>query len=570
MRGSTARSASSISTTPRARCAISPRHVRSPSTRWARTRRELAVHDETLSRARAMRGELELAETAEQHAIALVERWYGAVSARLVRPIATLGALQRQRGDLAGSLASAQRALAIEERVEPDGEHVAELERDVAIVLERLGDLAGTALHANRAIAHLRASLGAERPRPSELFTLVGRADRGLGQLEPSRLALSRAIVLADRADRGRVAPRIELSYTLVALHRGAEAVAALAAIATVAEHDEPRIATEFHFALAKALVASGERAHAKAELRAGEGRLRGARRRVRAAARRGRRARQDARELTPAADRDEEPAVVARDRRVGEAMLGPPDRAAEHGDAQHRGERRHNADAARGGPLELGRQVRSDRDRVVVAGEHVAVVRRVRDLGRGLDGLDQPAQRSRVVELGEDPAAGPHHARHLVQRTRDVGDVREYLERVGDVDRRGRDRQLGRRCLRDSQAALRGAAEHAGRQVDAVGMPRELGDAVEDEAGAAADLEGVLAGRVALDQLDLEIVEHPVIGQVAIALVPPREIVVVGAVIEPGHRAHSIASPGVPDGRLKFAMKGTSCAGGPSDTRWI
>src|ERR1051325_76510 len=67
-----------------------------------------------------------------------------------------------------------------------------------------------------------------------------------------------------------------------------------------------------------------------------------------------------------------------------------------------------------------------------------------------------------------------------------------------------------------------------------------ELRGAVQQEAGAAAHLEHVFPVGVALDQLDLQIVEHPVIGQVPLVLVPAGEVVVVGAVIEAGHRRRS------------------------------
>src|ERR1700690_4093007 len=71
--------------------------------------------------------------------------------------------------------------------------------------------------------------------------------------------------------------------------------------------------------------------------------------------------------------------------------------------------------------------------------------------------------------------------------------------------------------------------------------MRGELRDPIQDQAGAAADLEFPLALGVPFNVLDLEIVEHPVVGQVALALVPAREVIVVGTVIEPGHRALTI-----------------------------
>ena len=86
---------------------------------------------------------------------------------------------------------------------------------------------------------------------------------------------------------------------------------------------------------------------------------------------------------------------------------------------------------------------------------EHVLVVRGLRHRARRLHRLDQPAQRPRVVELGDHPAAGADDARHLVQRALDIGDVREHLERVRDVDRGGGERQRGRGGLHDVEAAI-------------------------------------------------------------------------------------------------------------------
>src|SRR6185436_14690101 len=85
-------------------------------------------------------------------------------------------------------------------------------------------------------------------------------------------------------------------------------------------------------------------------------------------------------------------------------------------------------------------------------------------------------------------------------------------------------------------------ARQHPRRQVDAAGGAREARHSLEDQARAAADLEHVLAGAVAGDQLDLEVVEHPVVRQVALALVPAGEVVVVGAVVH-GRSRYSFAS---------------------------
>jgi hypothetical protein len=100
-----------------------------------------------------------------------------------------------------------------------------------------------------------------------EDYVLIGFVERGLGHLEPSRLALVHAVALADKADSDRINPREELSYTLVLMHPGPEAVAELGKVATIAEKDEPRIAAEYHFAFGKALAAAGDRAKAKDEV---------------------------------------------------------------------------------------------------------------------------------------------------------------------------------------------------------------------------------------------------------------------------------------------------------------
>ena len=75
---------------------------------------------------------------------------------------------------------------------------------------------------------------------------------------------------------------------------------------------------------------------------------------------------------------------------------------------------------------------------------------------------------------------------------------------------------------------------EHAGRQIDSLGRPRERRHALEEEARADAALEDVGARAVALDELDLEVVDERVVAlgpiRAALRVVSSGELVVVGA----------------------------------------
>ena len=95
-------------------------------------------------------------------------------------------------------------------------------------------------------------------------------------------------------------------------------------------------------------------------------------------------------------------------------------------------------------------------------------------------------------------------------------------------------ERDRGDARLAHVEPALARALEHPGGEVDPLGAAREPGEALEQQAGADAALEHVAPGAVALDELDLEVVDERVVAvgavRAALGLVAVRELVVVGA----------------------------------------
>ena len=103
---------------------------------------------------------------------------------------------------------------------------------------------------------------------------------------------------------------------------------------------------------------------------------------------------------------------------------------------------------------------------------------------------------------------------------------VRDVEARVGIGQGRGIPEEHG-------ELSLPRLGQHTGGQIHARRIRRELAHPVEEQPGAATDLEHSGAGAVAGDQIDFEIVEHLVVAAAALALVPTGEVVVVGPIIE-------------------------------------
>src|SRR5207248_1217396 len=100
----------------------------------------------------------------------------------------------------------------------------------------------------------------------------------------------------------------------------------------------------------------------------------------------------------------------------------------------------------------------------------------------------------------------------HFREGFADLSNVREDFERARHIERRRVEWQLRDASLRDLEAAVFRERQHARRQIDADGAARETGKPVEDESRPTPALENVFAARVALDELDLEVVNERVV----------------------------------------------------------
>jgi eukaryotic-like serine/threonine-protein kinase len=229
----------------------------------------MMIYFESIRTMAAMRaGKLDDAERYARHAIALAEHWYGPGSVDAVTGLQNLSAILQRRGDIDGSMKAVQQALAAEIKRDPDGEEVGHLEGNLGIAYATLGDFKTAAPHLARATAIVEHLLGPDADPLNELYVAQSYVARGLGQLEDSRQLLMRSLALADKANIDRVNPRVELSYTLVLMHRAPEAVTVLDSVGTLVDSPatEPRHSAEYHLALADALWNAGNHARAIAE----------------------------------------------------------------------------------------------------------------------------------------------------------------------------------------------------------------------------------------------------------------------------------------------------------------
>jgi tetratricopeptide (TPR) repeat protein len=217
----------------------------------------------------AMReGKLDDAERYARHAIALADRWYGGDSGDAIEALQNLGAILQRKNDIAGMMKATERALAAAIRVDPDSEDVGHLEGNVGIAYASMGDFVTAGPHLAHATAIVEHLLGPDADPLNDLYVAQSYVARGLKHYEESRQLLEHAIAIADKNGMTRVNPRIELSYTLVLMHRAPEAVTALDSVAALVDTPatEPRIAAEYHLALADALWESGNHSRAVGE----------------------------------------------------------------------------------------------------------------------------------------------------------------------------------------------------------------------------------------------------------------------------------------------------------------
>jgi serine/threonine-protein kinase len=213
-------------------------------------------------------GRLADAEHAARHMIAVATKWYGADSSDAMGGWMNLAGVLERRGEIAEYVAANDRALAIANLRDPNSTTAGKLETNVATALAMQNKLAEAKPHGERAAAILERLIGADSFDLVNLVITRAYIARGLGELDDSRRLLEHAVAISDKADHDRVNPRIELSYTLVLMKRAPDAVKELYAVAPIAasQATEPRIAAEYHLALAKALVETGAHDRAFAE----------------------------------------------------------------------------------------------------------------------------------------------------------------------------------------------------------------------------------------------------------------------------------------------------------------
>ena len=223
-------------------------------------------------------GRVDDAGASARRALAIAKKWYGAGDPRVAPELNLIATVDLQLGDFDGARAMLSRAIALEQRGGTDADTIATQQANLAIAEAQSGHLTDAVTHGKEALAVLERVSGHDNPYLNPVLVTLGICERNLHHLADSRGYLERAVKVAEHAPGAPpvvVNPRIELSYTLVALHRPADAIAVLApAIAHIAARAgdvPPPAAAECHVAYAKALWAAGrDPARARAEAAAG------------------------------------------------------------------------------------------------------------------------------------------------------------------------------------------------------------------------------------------------------------------------------------------------------------
>ena len=229
--------------------------------------------------------------------------------------------------------------------------------------------------------------------------------------------------------------------------------------------------------------------------------------------------------------DQDHEAAQVPQERRVAGGLLGPV-RTAGPAAGTRRRARSASRRARRARRPPRGRAAGTTARCVqrVVAGEDVARRGAGGDARRAAQALGQVAQRPagcRTRAAGGRRGAPGARAPPPPADGRDVG---QHLHAVDQVERRRRQRHVGERALHDAQPAR--ARRRAACRATDPGPTAERAKRrrlAQQQAGAAAGLEDVAARAVVADELQLQLVDQPVVAVVALGLVGLGEPVVVG-----------------------------------------
>ncbi|HTJ47638.1 MAG TPA: serine/threonine-protein kinase [Kofleriaceae bacterium] len=233
----------------------------------------LSIYDRTLAIAEMKLGKIAESIAHFQRAIAIADAWYGPDSPAAGDAMMELATAQGVNGDEAGARSSIERAIAIETKRDPHSRTLPDLETNLGVMLAQFGHLADARPHAAHALDEHIPILGADNPDLNSDYILLAYVDRGLGRLDDAEREGREAVRVVEKTfgtdNPNAVNPRIELSYTLVAEKKYADAAALLEPMVALSERDPqvtPPAAAEVHTAYADALWrAGGDRDKARA-----------------------------------------------------------------------------------------------------------------------------------------------------------------------------------------------------------------------------------------------------------------------------------------------------------------
>jgi tetratricopeptide (TPR) repeat protein len=222
-----------------------------------------------LAEAEGRLGKLDQAREHYRTGIAALEAWYGP-DTHVASALDGLAVVEMNSGHEKEARAAFDRELAILHERDPTSARIYDVETNVGVMLATFGHFADAMPYAQRGLAGHLTIFGADNPFLNTDYTLIAYVERGTGKLADAekhgREAMRVVEAKLGAKDPQAVGPRTELSYTLVAEGKAAEAAALMAPMVALAAVPPP-VAAEAHLAYGDALWrAGGDRARARAE----------------------------------------------------------------------------------------------------------------------------------------------------------------------------------------------------------------------------------------------------------------------------------------------------------------
>jgi tetratricopeptide (TPR) repeat protein len=214
-------------------------------------------------------GKLDQAREHFRNGIATLEAWYGP-DTHVASALDGLAVVELNSGHEKEAHAAFDRELAILHERDPKSPRIYDVETNVGVMLAQFGHLADAVPYAERGLAGHLVTFGADNPLLNSDYILLAYVERGTGKLADAEKHGREAVRVVEgklgASAAQAVNPRTELSYTLVAEGKAAEAAALMAPMLAVADVPPPA-AAEAHMAYADALWrAGGDHARARAE----------------------------------------------------------------------------------------------------------------------------------------------------------------------------------------------------------------------------------------------------------------------------------------------------------------